>query len=343
MKGNFITCNTWNSVRVNNTEISLPNLEPKEYKLLETKKKGLDYSYEEFSFSKEVYENLRPFVNFEIDFISKTGQSINEAITIELNEENNQIIDIIKLKAEPKSELKIALDYFSKNDLKGFRHSIIELEADEESNVKIFVSQRCSLDVLTIQSLYLKAKEKANVEIIQVDLGGKENYISYRCDLIGKESNVDVKAIYFGEKEQKLDFNYVSNQIEKKTNYDLFIKGALTDRAKKLCRATIDFKRGSSESKGSEEEYVTLLSDDIKNVAVPILLCTEDDVEGLHAASAGKIDENILFYIMSRGFDESSAKKLILESQFAETIDLIENENIRERVYKSLSEKLSEV
>ena len=78
-------------------------------------------------------------------------------------------------------------------------------------------------------------------------------------------------------------------------------------------------------------------------IAVPILLCTEDDVEGLHAASAGEIDDNILFYIMSRGFSESEAKRLILESKFAETIDLIENEEIRKRVYTTLSKKLSEV
>ena len=135
----------------------------------------------------------------------------------------------------------------------------------------------------------------------------------------------------------------MATQRGRATNYDLAIKGALADRAQKTCKVTIDFKRGSSTSKGSEEEYVTLLSDDIKNVAVPILLCTEDDVEGIHAASAGKIDEDILFYIMSRGFSESEAKRLILESKFAETIDLIENEEIRKRVYTTLSKKLSEV
>ena len=154
---------------------------------------------------------------------------------------------------------------------------------------------------------------------------------------------MSINSIYFGKNNQKLDFNYVANQIGQATNYDLSIKGALADRAQKTCRATIDFKRGSSTSKGSEQEYVTLLSDDIRNVAVPILLCTEDDVEGLHAASAGKIDEDILFYIMSRGFSETEAKRLILESKFAETIDLIDNEEIRKRVYTTLSKKLSEV
>ena len=343
MRGNFIPCNTWNSTRVNNTEVLLPNLSPKEYSLVKNENKNLDFSYEKFSFSNELTETLKAFTNLSLDFVSTKENSLNKIVSLELNEENNQLVDIIKIKAEENSTLNLALDYFSKEDVKGFRHTIIEVEAEENSNVKIFLSQRFSLDILSIQSVYYKVKKNANVEFIQVDLGSKENYLSYIGELVEKEANVSINSIYFGKNNQKLDFNYVANQIGQATNYDLSIKGALADRAQKTCRATIDFKRGSSTSKGSEQEYVTLLSDDIRNVAVPILLCTEDDVEGLHAASAGKIDEDILFYIMSRGFSETEAKRLILESKFAETIDLIENEEIRKRVYTTLSKKLSEV
>lgn len=343
MRGNFIPCNTWNSTRVNNTEVLLPNLSPKEYSLVKSENKNLDFSYEKFSFSNELTETLKAFTNLSLDFVSTKENSLNKIVSLELNEENNQLVDIIKIKAEENSTLNLALDYFSKEDVKGFRHTIIEVEAEENSNVKIFISQRFSLDILSIQSVYYKVKKNANVEFIQVDLGSKENYLSYIGELVEKEANVNINSIYFGKNDQKLDFNYVANQIGQATNYDLSIKGALADRAQKTCRATIDFKRGSSISKGSEQEYVTLLSDDIRNVAVPILLCTEDDVEGLHAASAGKIDEDILFYIMSRGFSETEAKRLILESKFAETIDLIDNEEIRKRVYTTLSKKLSEV
>ena len=343
MRGNFIPCNTWNSTRVNNTEVLLPNLSPKEYSLVKSENKNLDFSHEKFSFSNELTETLKAFTNLSLDFVSTKENSLNKIVSLELNEENNQLVDIIKIKAEENSTLNLALDYFSKEDLKGFRHTIIEVEAEENSNVKIFLSQRFSLDILSIQSVYYKVKKNANVEFIQIDLGSKENYLSYIGELVEKEANVSINSIYFGKNNQKLDFNYVANQIGQATNYDLSIKGALADRAQKTCRATIDFKRGSSTSKGSEQEYVTLLSDDIRNVAVPILLCTEDDVEGLHAASAGKIDEDILFYIMSRGFSETEAKRLILESKFAETIDLIDNEEIRKRVYTTLSKKLSEV
>ena len=333
MRGNFIPSNTWNATRVNNTEVLLPNLNLKEYSLIKSENKNLDFSYEKFSFSNELTEKLKDFTNLKMDFISTKENPLNKVVSLELNEENNQLVDVIKVRAEENSTLNLTLDYFSRESVKGFRNSIIEIEAEENSDVKIYISQRFSLDVLSIQSVYYRVKENANVEFVQVDLGGRENYVSYIGDLVDNNSNVNVNSIYFGKNEQKLDFNYVATQRGRATNYDLAIKGALADRAQKTCKVTIDFKRGSSTSKGSEEEYV----------AVPILLCTEDDVEGIHAASAGKIDENILFYIMSRGFSESEAKRLILESKFAETIDLIENEEIRKRVYTTLSKKLSEV
>ena len=99
-----------------------------------------------------------------------------------------------------------------------------------------------------------------------------------------------------------MNLAYEINHIGEQSESDILVNGALKDTAKKTFKGTIDFKKGASRSKGKEEEYAILLSEKVKNVAIPILLCQEDDVEGVHAASAGKMDEEILFYIMSRGF-----------------------------------------
>ena len=66
------------------------------------------------------------------------------------------------------------------------------------------------------------------------------------------------------------------------------------------------------------------------------MLCHEDDVEGNHASSSGKIDPQILFYIMSRGFSYDEAEALIIESKFSQAIDLLDNEELEEEVWKSV-------
>ena len=105
----------------------------------------------------------------------------------------------------------------------------------------------------------------------------------------------------------------------KKTKADVAIAGALQDEAKKAFRGTIDFLRGSKKAVGSEADTCILLSPKVHSISVPLLLCKEDDVVGNHASSAGQIDEDTLFYLMSRGMSEEDARALIV-SGFADNV-----------------------
>ena len=71
-----------------------------------------------------------------------------------------------------------------------------------------------------------------------------------------------------------------------------------------------------------------LLDPTVKSISLPLLLCKEDNVVGNHAASAGQIDHNKLFYLMSRGFSEVEAKHIIVESMIRPIIDRIGDETI---------------
>lgn len=61
-------------------------------------------------------------------------------------------------------------------------------------------------------------------------------------------------------------------------------------------RGTIDFVHGCVGAKGDEKEDVLLVGDNMVNQTIPLILCAEEDVEGNHGASIGKLDENMLFY-----------------------------------------------
>jgi Fe-S cluster assembly scaffold protein SufB len=113
------------------------------------------------------------------------------------------------------------------------------------------------------------------------------------------------------------------------------------DESKKVFRGNLDFKTGAKRSKGIEEEYVILLDPNVKSDSLPALMCDEDDVQGEHAASAGQIDKNKLFYLMTRGLSEREAKKLIVEAQFKPIIDNIPIENLRNIINSEISRRLT--
>lgn len=83
-----------------------------------------------------------------------------------------------------------------------------------------------------------------------------------------------------------------------------------------------------------------LLSDKAKSISLPMLLCSEEEVEGNHSSSAGKIDNKQLFYIMSRGFNYKEAMKLMVRANFNKIIDKIQNEELKEEIIKEIDKRL---
>ena len=92
---------------------------------------------------------------------------------------------------------------------------------------------------------------------------------------------------------------------------------------------------------GREDEEVMVLSDHVQNRSVPIMLSHEDDVDGHHAVSIGKMDEEKLFYLMSRGLDLAEAQKLVVEANFQPVLDRIDNDELKAEIDAYLQRRLS--
>ncbi len=183
-------------------------------------------------------------------------------------------------------------------------------------------------------------EEQAKVNYTIVDFGGKNSINNYYSNLIGDFSENMLNTIYLGKNNQLFDFNYIGELRGKKSNIDIEVQGALKDKAKKHFKGTIDFKKGCKQAIGNEQEDCILLSDSAKSIALPMLLCTEEEIEGNHCSSAGKIDDKELFYIMSRGFNQKEAMKLMVRARFNKIIDMIQNQVLKEEILNKLDEKL---
>ena len=114
----------------------------------------------------------------------------------------------------------------------------------------------------------------------------------------------------------------------------------IKDNARKHFKGTIDFKKGCEKATGNENEACMLLSDTAKSLALPMLLCSEEDVEGNHSSSSGKANDKELFYIMSRGFDKKSAMKLLVRARFNNILENIKQENLKEEILQEMDKIL---
>lgn len=84
-----------------------------------------------------------------------------------------------------------------------------------------------------------------------------------------------------------------------------------------------------------------LLSDNARSIALPMLLCSEEDVEGNHSSAAGKIGNKELFYIESRGFDKLDAMKLMVRARFNKITQKIKNEELKNEILNEIDLRLS--
>ena len=104
---------------------------------------------------------------------------------------------------------------------------------------------------------------------------------------------------------------------------------ALKDAAKKIFRGTIDFKKGAAGAVGNEKEDVLLLDDDVVNQTIPLILCAEEDVEGNHGATIGKLDDDMVFYLESRGMELPKIYKMMAKARIDAVLRLVPDEKTK--------------
>lgn len=291
---------------------------------------------------KEFVLFANEFYNSGIALSLSKNTRINNPIKIEFNidNENPIVIDKNIIIAESGSEVTLVIDYSSIENVEGFHNGLTLVYAKEDAIVNIIKLQRMNDISQSFDSNIAFVEGRGKINWISVEIGSSISGSNYSTFLEGEVSESNLSSIYLGDGTRKMDLEYSMIHQGPRSISNIESKGVLKDYSKKVFRGNLDFKRGARHSKGAEEEYVILLDPTVKSDSIPALLCEEDDVEGEHAASAGQIDENRLFYLMSRGLSEREAKKLIIEASFRPIIDRIPLEDLRELISLEVERRL---
>ncbi len=218
----------------------------------------------------------------------------------------------------------------------------VQVKVEKGGFLKLTTVQLMPVDAQGASSVQVELADTAELEAVAVEAGSAKSLAKMEVNLSGNESKANVYVLYFGHGASQLDMNYVLVQQGKNTEANLHVYGALLGEANKIFRGTLDFRHGSKGSKGYEKEEVVVLSSKVRNRSVPLMLSAEDAVEGHHAVSIGKIDENKLFYLMSRGLDMQEARRLVVEAAFNPVLDRIEDKDLYQELDEYIKEGLAD-
>lgn len=323
------TINKFNNIKITG-DISLISNNTSDIKLTYGIEEGLINQIKE-------YQNAKIAIN-----CNGKLQCTHEKLDIDFNldEDNSTLLENLEIIASENSKSTIILKYKSQDDLEYWHNGLIRVNAKKNSEINIILVNLLNMKSNNFMSIENNIGENAKVKYTIIDFGGKNSITNYYSNIIGENSDNTINTIYLGKKNQLFDLNYIGELRGEKSNIDIEVQGALTDKAKKHFKGTINFKKGCKKATGNENESCMLLSDTAKSLALPMLLCSEEDVEGNHSSSAGKIGEKELFYIMSRGFKLKEAMKLIVRAKFNKILGNIDNNELKEDIIYEIDKRL---
>lgn len=261
-----------------------------------------------------------------INFSDKSGKTIKLPLTHSENARH-----CVDLTAEADSTGTLIIDHASsgKNIVAGLT---LNMELKENSHIILVEIVNMKAEDSLFTGIVANQEKGSFLKLIQVFLEGGEIYSNVTTDLLGEASSFTLKSAYSLKSKNTLDINYVVNHIGKKTECNLDTKGVIYEGATKVYRGTIDFKNGCKGAVGNEIEDVLLMDEDVVNKTVPIILCGEEDVEGNHGATIGRLSEDLIFYMKTRGIPEEDIYKVMAEGRLLACIEEIPDNDTVDRL-----------
>ena len=297
-----------------------------------------------YGLSEELTNQVKHGANQKIKLNINNTQNKKEKTEAEIDfkfdDENAALIDNIEITANENTKSTVIIKYTSNQENESYHNGIIKSKAEKNAELNIILVNLMNTKSNNFLAIENEFEENAKINYTIVDFGGKHSITNYYSNLLGDNCDNQLNTIYLGKENQVFDLNYIGELRGKKSNIDIEVQGALKDTSKKHFKGTIDFKKGCKKATGNENEACMLLSDTAKSISLPMLLCSEEEVEGNHSSSAGKIGEKELFYIMSRGFELKEAMKLMVRARFNQILEKIEKKELREEILQEIDKRL---
>nr|WP_298679016.1 Fe-S cluster assembly protein SufD [uncultured Treponema sp.] len=225
--------------------------------------------------------------------------------------------------------------------LQSYRNGLISIRVGKYAAVEIIKIQNFSDAALNFETVRMDVGERAMVTVHDIQLGSQKSGVSYSSYMQEDWAEVYIFPLYFVDKTRRMDLEHNLIINGKSTLSEIKARGALKNEAHKVFRGNIFLNKGCSASVARFADNSIMLDKNAAGTSIPTIFCDEDDVIGEHAASFAAIDKEKLYYLMSRGFDELSAKKLIIDAAFRPVFNSIPDEVIRNRLNAEFDARLS--
>mgnify|MGYP001594889105 CR=1 FL=1 len=193
-----------------------------------------------------------------------------------------------------------------------YRSVAVEIFADENAHVSYAGIQTFPLRVERFSFKRARVEQNASVEWYWAEFGSHLVKADVSSFLSGENASTKNIGVYFGNASQVFDFDASVHHLSSQTHSELLARGVLDDSSKNVYKGLIKMTKDAKGSVGNQRADVLVLSPLAEADPVPMLEIEGADIRCSHAATVSRLDAFKLFYLTSRGLDESAARSLYI-------------------------------
>ena len=235
-------------------------------------------------------------------------------------------------------------EFFLGGDFEGqaLHSGAFELYADTGAQVDLAHYQDWgSADVYDLSTRRVEVGRDARVKWVPIHLGG--HLTKQTLDIITAEPGSDMRhtGMYFTERDEHLDLFTTDKHEAGHTTGDTVWKGALAGQSRASYEGLIQIDYGAQNSHTYLQTHSMLLSPKAKGDAIPSLIVKTDNVSASHGGTVGEIDEEQVYYMMTRGISRQDAVRTLVEGYFEEVVQRLHDDSLERIVRERIAAKLA--
>ncbi|BAT60845.1 FeS cluster assembly protein SufD [Variibacter gotjawalensis] len=231
---------------------------------------------------------------------------------------------------EKGASLTLIESHDSANELAFQTHALIEIDVAEGASVEYIRVDTSGDKAMTLSTFGLTLAKDATFSSLTVTRGSAVS----RQQIFARIHGTGVKAAFRGAAllrgRQHADVTLVTDHAAPHGESREVFKSVLDDQSRSVFQGKIVVQQAAQKTDGKMMTQALLLSEDAEMNAKPELEIFADDVVCGHGATAGALDEDLLFYLRSRGVPHKEAEALLVQAFIGEAIEPIAHEGMRE-------------
>ena len=266
----------------------------------------------------------------------------NAEVTIDINlvGETDSLHPRILIEVEKSASLSVLIQLNSDNTPLVVLGAI-EIFLAANAKLELNIVNKWGINLKEFTTVRAELAEGSDLSIATIALGGSVVKHRYDVSLLGERAHSDVKGVAVGDGSQHFDFMTVQEHSGRQSTSDVGIKTALAGQSRAVYYGITRVLESAGGSSANQENRNMLLASNAKADSDPVLEILTNDVSRCgHGATVGPVDDDGLFYLMSRGLDKRSALKMLVAGFMAPIIDTLKDSALSDSIREDIDSKL---